>query len=134
MVFFSASENRVKYILFTVIINNYLNIFAVLNFFLLIYVFIFFSLFFVFKNAVLKKIFLFYNLRITIIYFISGFFIILKTFINYKKFVFATAFFFLLFKSRIVTVLALRNAAAFSSTPTAFFTFTVNIVFTALIA
>ena len=74
------------------------------------------------------------SINIMIIYSVSGFFIILKVFINYKKFAFAAAFFFSLFKSRIVTVLALRNAAAFSSTLTAFFTPIVNIAFAALIA
>ena len=69
-----------------------------------------------------------------IIYFISGFSTILKVFINYKRFVFAAALFSSLFKSRIVIVFALRNAAAFFSIFIAFFPFTVNIAFTAFIA
>ena len=134
MVSFSASENRVRYILFTVIINDYFNTFAVLNSPLPVYIFVFSSLFFAFKNAVSRRISLFYNLRVTIICFVSSSFIILKIFTNYKGFVFAAALFFSLFESRIVTVLALRNAAAFFSTFTASFTFTVNIAFTAFIA
>ena len=134
VVSFSAFKNRVRYILFTVTVNDYLNTFAVLNFFLPVYVFAFFSFSLVFKDVIFKKISLFYNLRVTIIYSVSGSFIILKVFISYKRFVFAAAFFFSLPKSRIVIVLALRNAAAFSLTLTAPFTLTVSIVFTAFIA
>ena len=134
MVSFSASENRVKYILFIITVNDYLNIFAVLNSFLPAYVFIFFSFSLAFKNAIFRRIFLLYSLRVIIIYSVNGFFIILKTFISYKGFVFAAALFFLLRKSRIVTVFVLRNAAAFFSIFTASFTFIINIAFTAFIA
>ena len=134
MVFFSVSENRVRYILFIVTVNDYFNIFAVLNSFLSVYVFVFSSFSLVFKDAILRKISLFYNLRVTIIYSVSGSFIILKAFISYKKFVFAAAFFSSPPKSRIVTVLALRNAATFFSIFTALFTLTANIAFVALIA
>ena len=134
MVSFSVSENRARYILSTVTVNDYLNIFAILNSSLPAYVFAFFSLSLVFKDAVLRRISLFYSLRATIICFVSGSFIILKAFISYKKFIFAAAFFSSPFKSRIVTVLALRNAATLFSTPTAPFTPTLNIAFAALIA
>ena len=65
--------------------NDYFNIFAVLNSFLPAYILIFFSFSLVFKNVILKRISLFYNLRVTIICSVSGSFIILKIFINYKK-------------------------------------------------
>ena len=134
VVFFSASENRVRYILSTAMANDYFNTFAVLNSFLPAYVFTFFSPSFAFKDAILRRISLFYSLRVTTIYSVSDSFIILKVFTSYKGFVFAAAFFSSPPKSRIVTVLALRNAAALFLTPIALFTFTANIAFAALIA
>ena len=115
-------------------VNDCFSIFVVLNSPLPAYVFAFFSPSLAFKNAVLRRIFLFYNLRVTIIYSVSGFFTILKAFISYKRFVFAAAFFSSPLKSRIVTVLALRNAAILFSTPTASFTLTAGVAFAALIA
>ena len=65
---------------------------------------------------------------------VSGFFIILKTFTSYKRFVFAAAFFFSPLKSRIIIILVLYNAVTLSSTPTAPFTLIVSIAFAAFIA